>query len=232
MPQRVKDAAAAHRLGLPIFPDRNGYLFENGLVHMLGFSVILHGIGAIEQWSDAVDVEHYRGLNAIYDTAHGSVITQAGDVYKIRFKDKKSLKFSISQSSERTLASDYFRYGPRQENLSLQTELYPTASKHVWTVLAEEQQQWMRQALDQGESVNFGVLSATNQGITYANETYLWDNVHITLKSLSFPGQKDFARNRVYEKHREVILSLDKQQQELDARKIHNLGALLLLLKA
>jgi hypothetical protein len=178
----VQDAVTAQGLGEQVWVDRRSnvpllrswdYLYEEGVVR---YGPLLR-VSGVEHWGDAELVRFDRWRTAAYDRDRGSVITQTVGAFEVTFRDGRLLRFKIRTMPIRTLAIEYFRYGGVNEAAEpINKRAWPAADL-ILEKTAAAQLPRMRERLEAGERVEFGLLSATLHGIRAGEREFPWKRV-------------------------------------------------------
>lgn len=236
-PAPVREAVTAQGLGEQVWVDRRSnvpvlrswdYLYEEGVVR---YGPLLR-VSGVEHWSDAELVRFDRWRTAAYDRDRGSVITQTVSAFDVTFRDGRLLKFKIRTMPIRTLASEYFRYGGVNEAAEPINKGAWPATDLILEKTAAAQLPRMRERLEAGETVDFGVLSATLDGIHAGEREFSWKRVsrpNLYLAGEPFrPG--DFSSRPVQQRAGQVSMTVRSAEgmQDLEFRPgtIHNVRAL------
>jgi hypothetical protein len=214
--------------GIPFSQSRD-YYFPEGIIGTRGnFPPFLHVVVA-ERWEAIQDLQCKYTLRAEHDTEHGSVITTGYTRYRATFRGGSTHRFVIGEDSERTLASDYFRYGIRSDVIQ-QIRDAATTRRTISTAVANAQLPQILQRIQAGDRVMFGALSADHEGIyTTDNAFFPWHALSVAEVS---PDVSHALRG-----HSQVVLentlcikeAADPRPHKFPVSSIHNFGAFHLL---
>ena len=206
------------------------YLYEEGVVSTAGWRGPLLRIRAVQGWSEVRLLRHELRVWVVYDRDHGSVITYHSDRFVVTSANGRSVKFAIGQTPERTLASDYFRFGVRSDTEPMNIAAAQVVSA-VQRKVAEAQLPMLRKELDAGRSADFGALSATRDEIRGGGDVFRWHDVTGIKFTAPWPSDdevksRDMARSEAVVRLSGKTASGSSKNVVLQAGEVHNLATL------
>jgi len=134
-------------------------VFEHGLVvtRRLGRS-------ATCLWSQVSEFTVDLDLRIEHDSAYGSVLTQSSWTLRLAVRGAKPIRVTLWAPRIRTLASDFVRYGVRQDQPDpVQGEVFTYIDDRI----ADAQLAEALPAVRAGGSVPFGAFTATPEGLRH-----------------------------------------------------------------
>jgi hypothetical protein len=193
------------KTSVPRYSQAGSYVYLGGLVTTAGWRGPLLFIRVAQPWREVATMRHGRRITVRYDRDHGSVITYKSERFDFTFVDGSSAGFYVGWVPDRTLASDYFRYGVSEDRSELNTHAGHAAA-WVADKVTEALLPRLRQELEEGHRVDFGALSATLTEVTYGRDSFSWNDIS-TLK-LSAPWLSNDELRKHDVSHREATLNL------------------------
>jgi hypothetical protein len=172
------------KTSVPRYSQAGRYVYRDGLVTTAGWRGPLLFIRVAQPWREVATMRHGRRITLRYDRDHGSVITYKSGRFDFTFVDGSSAGFYVGWMPDRTLASDYFRYGVSEDRSELNAHA-ARAAAWVEAKVTEALLPRLRQELEEGHRVDFGALSATQTEVTCGRDSFGWNDIS-TLK-LSAP---------------------------------------------
>jgi hypothetical protein len=103
------------KTSVPWYSQAGRYVYRDGLVTTAGWRGPLLFIRVAQPWREVATMRHGRRITLRYDRDHGSVITYKSGRFDFTFVDGSSAGFYVGWMPDRTLASDYFRYGVSED---------------------------------------------------------------------------------------------------------------------
>lgn len=138
---------------------RRVLLFEQGVISFVR-SPYLRSTYAEYRWAD-VDAIRTDIPSSVY-TENGSVLSQMRYRIRLRFADGRSCRFAMADPEVRTLENYFVHYGPRTQG-GPQGDLF----RWISTRVADAQAERIKARIEAGETVGFGAVSATKEGIAF-----------------------------------------------------------------
>lgn len=212
----VPELADTEGLGSFILADfslsRALYVFQEGIIRSHRQLFLFRVINTAYHWADV------RTLNVnvpaeVYNDA-GSVVTQFHYRISLRFSDGQSCKFTMSEPQVRTLAKDFYYYGPRMRGFQA-----GIVFSWIRDRIGEAQFSQLKPRLEAGGKAKFGPISATVQGLTIKGKFFPWSDV-----SSLWSGH--YIDPSLQTKGAVIRVRTEYQNFQLPMRRIDNLSAL------
>lgn len=180
-PLRVSMAADDKQLGEFLWlvpkgiwaPPRGGYyLFHHGMVHAM-YPLYVR-IAGVRLWSEVRDLRVSWRMRLEHDEMLGSVAHQPIHTLNVTFNDGKQYELGLNEPQDRTLASVFFTYGMRTDR---RTNGAPEVAEEIRAVVARAQLPGLEDRLLAGQTVAFGPITATPDGLLFNDAPAAWDEI-------------------------------------------------------
>ncbi len=179
LPKSVRKIADEQKLGELQWiqsapsPPRNELLFEEGMVITEG-SLSSPTIQAVYHWNEVRLLKTNLSWYIRYDRDLGNIFDQCEWTFEMEFDDDNSATIALTLPGRRTLAQNFFQYGPRS---SQQISPAGRVVRLLEEKVAESQLKRIQTSLEAGNEVPFGEVTASLQGISINAQLFPWNRV-------------------------------------------------------